>query len=160
MNHDCNETEPLLSGYLDGELTQGDRQRVELILEDCAECARVFDEMKKLRQHVGGIPYETMTETEKSKMSRSAEASVGASVGQVLFLAGLVLVYGVGAYWVCSDLITDAEFSKTGDAKDKVPMFIRIGVPALVIGLGILFFTVLLQRIKAAKTDKYTDVEI
>ena len=45
MNHDCNETEPLLSGYLDGELTQGDRQRVELILEDCAECARVFDEM-------------------------------------------------------------------------------------------------------------------
>jgi len=46
MNHDCNETEPLLSGYLDGELTQGDRQRVELILEDCAECARVFDEMK------------------------------------------------------------------------------------------------------------------
>jgi len=126
----------------------------------CSVGARAFDEMKKLRQHVGGIPYETMTETEKSEMSRSAEASVGASVGQVLFLAGLVLVYGVGAYWVCAGLITDAEFAKTGDAEDKVPMFIRIGVPALIIGLGILFFTVLFQRLKAAKTDKYTDVEI
>ncbi len=34
MKHDCHETEPLISGYLDGELTQSDRQRVELILED------------------------------------------------------------------------------------------------------------------------------
>ena len=126
----------------------------------CSVGTRAFDEMKKLRQHVGGIPYEIMTGKEKSEMSRSAESSIGASVGQVLFIAGVVLVYGVGAYWVCAGLITDAEFAKTGDAEDKVPMFIRIGVPALIIGLGILFFTVLFQRLKAAKTDKYTDVEI
>ena len=104
MNHDCNEIEPLLSGYLDGELTQGDRQRVELILEDCAECVRVFKEMKKLRQQVGEIPYETMTAKEKTEMSQGAVASAGASVGQVLFIVGLVLVYGVGAYWVCEGL--------------------------------------------------------
>ena len=101
MNHDCNEIEPLLSGYLDGELTQGDRQRVELILEDCAKCVRAFKEMKKLRQQVGEIPYETMTAKEKTEMSQGAVASAGASVGQVLFIVGLVLVYGVGAYWVC-----------------------------------------------------------
>ncbi len=160
MKHNCTETEPLLSAHLDGELTQADRQRVELILEDCAECARAFDEMKNLRQHIGGIPYETMTENEKNEMSRSAESNAGASVGQMLFLAGLVLVYGVGAYLLCADLITDAEFAKTGDVKDKMPLFLRIGLPALILGLGILFFTALFQRIKAAKTDKYTDVEI
>ena len=160
MKHDCNETELLLSGYLDGELTQGDRQRVELILEDCPECVRAFDEMKNLRQHVGGIPCETMTEKEKSEMRRGVESNVGASVGQMLFIAGLVLVYGVGAYMLCADLITDAKYLETANEKDKVPMFIRVGVPALIIGLGILFFTVLFQRIKAAKTDKYTDVEI
>ena len=38
MKHDCQETEPLLSGYLDGELTQFDQQRVDLILEDCRQC--------------------------------------------------------------------------------------------------------------------------
>ncbi len=159
MKHDCNETEPLLSAHLDGELTQGDRQRVELILEDCAECARAFDEMKKLRQHIGGIPYDTMTEQEKNEMNRHAESNVGASVGQMLFIAGLVMVYGVGAYLLCADLITDAEFAKSGEANDKVPLFIRVGVPALIIGLGILFFTVLFQRIQASKADKYTDVE-
>jgi FkbM family methyltransferase len=38
MKHDCQETELLLSGYLNGELTQSDRQRVDLILEDCRQC--------------------------------------------------------------------------------------------------------------------------
>ena len=101
-----------------------------------------------------------MSDRENTEMNQGAAATAGASVGQAIFLIGLVLVYGVGAYLLCVDLITDAEFAKTGDEKDKVPLFIRIGVPALIIGLGILFFTVLFQRIQAAKTDKYTDVEI
>ncbi len=160
MKHDCTETEPLLSAHLDGELTQADRQRVELILEDCAECARAFDEMKQLRQGIGGIQYDTMSDREKTEMNQSAAATAGTNVGQAIFLVGLVLVYGVGAYLLCADLITDAKFAKSGEEKDKVPMFLRIGLPALIIGLGILFFTVLFQRIQASKTDKYTDVEI
>jgi len=160
MKHNCTEIEPMLSAHLDGELTQADRQRVELILEDCATCARALDEMKQLRREIGGIQYETMSDREKTEMNQGAAASAGANVGQAIFLVGLVLVYGVGAYLLCADLITDAEFAKTDDAKDKVPMFIRIGVPALIVGLGILFFTVLFQRIQASKTDKYTDVEI
>ena len=32
--------EALISGYLDGELTQGDAQRVRVHLEDCAVCQR------------------------------------------------------------------------------------------------------------------------
>jgi len=61
---------------------------------------------------------------------------------------------------LCVDIITDAEFVRTGDDGDKVPLFLRIGLPALIIGLGILFATVLVQRIKTSKTDPYNDVEI
>ena len=85
-------------------------------------------------------------------------ASTGA--GQVLVIIGLILVYGVGACWLCQELITDAQFARTGDPEDKVPLFIRFGVPPMIIGIGILFFTVLFQRLKAAKTDKYRDVQI
>ena len=66
----------------------------------------------------------------------------------------------MGAFWLCWELVIDAKFVETGDAKDKVPMFIRLGLPTLIGGVGILFFTVLFQRLKAAKTDKYTDVQI
>ena len=39
-------------------------------------------------------------------------------------------------------------------------MYIQYGVPVLFAGIGVLFFTVLFQRLKAAKTDKYKDVQI
>ena len=47
MKCNCEDIETLLSGYLDGELTQSDRQRVEVLMEDCEDCAKTFEEMKK-----------------------------------------------------------------------------------------------------------------
>ena len=77
-----------------------------------------------------------------------------ASVGQFLVIAGLIILYGFGSFWVCAELI------KGGEDKDKIPMYIQYGVPVLFAGIGVLFFTVLFQRLKAAKTDKYKDVQI
>jgi hypothetical protein len=140
----------MISGYLDGELTQGDRQKVELILDDCQTCQENLKEMKQLRQHVGGITYTKMTESEKNRMSGEVTGSVGASVGQILILGGFVVLYGRGIFYLLRDLI------ENGDA----PAFIRIGVPALFLGLGVLFFTVLFQRIRASKTDRYKNVRL
>mgnify|MGYP000017570622 FL=1 len=160
MKHDCHETEPLISGYLDGELPQSDRQRVELILEDCEQCAATHREIKKLREGVSSLSFDQLTETEKSNMTKNATSGVGSGLGQILAITGLILVYGVGACWLSWELVTDAKFAETGDVKDQVPFFIRFGLPALIGGIGILFFTVLFQRLKVAKTDKYTDVQI
>jgi len=87
-----------------------------------------------------------MSEREKST-DPATRAGIGA--GQVLVITGLVLVYGVGGYWFIGEIIRDPE----------AKLWIKIGVPAIVIGITILFFTVLIQRMKAAETDKYIDVE-
>ena len=71
-------------------------------------------------------------------------------MGQVLFLVGVFIVYGVGAFWMVRGLIGDSE----------APLFLRVGAPIMILGMGVLFFTVLFQRIKAAKTDKYRNVRI
>ncbi len=76
-------------------------------------------------------------------------ARTGMGVGQVLVILGLILVYGVGGYWLIVEVIMDPE----------APLWLKVGMPAIVIGFTILFFTVLVQRMKAARTDKYTDVE-
>ena len=47
-NHE--EIQQMLSAYLDCELTQADRQRVRLHLEECAECRSAFEEMKALKR--------------------------------------------------------------------------------------------------------------
>lgn len=160
MKHDCQETEPLITGYLDRELTQSDRQRVDLILESCEQCATTYREIKKLREDVRNLSFDQLTNTEKNKMTTNATTGLGANLGQLLVIIGMIVVYGVGAFWISWELITDAKFAETGDVDDKVPLFIRFGLPALIGGLGILFFTVLFQRLKTARIDKYRDVQI
>ena len=87
-----------------------------------------------------------MSKPEKSN-DPVTRTSTGAGQGLVIF--GLILVYGVGGYWFIGEIIRNPE----------AKLWIKIGVPAIVIGITILFFTVLIQRMKAAKTDKYIDVE-
>ena len=42
----------------------------------------------------------------------------------------------------------------------EAPLWLKIGLPSIIGGLGLMVFTVVLQRIKAHKTDKYKDVQI
>ena len=43
----------LLSGFIYGELTQQERQRVEIHCETCAECRQNLDELRHMRREVG-----------------------------------------------------------------------------------------------------------
>ena len=42
---------------------------------------------------------------------------------------------------------------------ENAPIWLQIGTLAIIIGVLVLLLSVIFQRMKAAKTDKYTDVE-
>jgi anti-sigma factor RsiW len=52
-NHIDQHVGELLSGYIDGELTQQERQRVDVHCESCAECGQLRDELREIRRDVG-----------------------------------------------------------------------------------------------------------
>lgn len=76
------------------------------------------------------------------------ESPAGTRIGQVLVIVGLVLLYGVGGYYLVVHVFQDPE----------AEWFLKFGLPAVVVGLTLLFFVVLKQRMKAARTDRYTDI--
>jgi TRAP-type C4-dicarboxylate transport system permease small subunit len=73
---------------------------------------------------------------------------IATSVGQALVILGLLLVYGVGGYWYAMEVVRDEES----------PLWLKLGIPAIVVGFTVLLLSVILQRMKAAKTDKYTNI--
>ena len=136
----------MLSGYLDGELTQGDRQRVEVHLESCAECRTAYEELVKLRGAVGGMQFERIPAERWSRIMSDLPSKGSRVGGWVLFLLGCLILCAYGVYELAVD--------------ETVSALVKTGVAALLLGLLFLFFSVLRERLAALKRDRYKDIQI
>ena len=65
-----------------------------------------------------------------------------------LGIVGVVVVYGTIVFYMLKGIFT----------AEEMPWWVRFGVPAIVFGFTLTLLTVFVQRLKSAKTDKYTDV--
>ncbi len=143
---DCQQIDEMLSGYLDGELTQGDRQRIDLHLESCSKCRGVYEELADLRQAVGRMSFGEISREKWSEIMNDLPVRTSRGAGWLLYVAGFLIVCGYGLYEFMAD--------------DSVDALIKTGIGALVVGSLLLFVSVLRERLIARKTDKYRDVEI
>lgn len=136
----------LLSGLIDGELTQQQRQRVELHCEACASCRQELARLRELRRQTGAarlsdVSEDTWRESMKDKTVRSTRG-----IGWLLLLAGVVALGGVVVY----EFVTDP----------GIATYMKVIIGAIYGGLALLFVSVLRQRLIERRTDKYKDVEI
>lgn len=143
---DCDNIEELLSGYLDGELTQQVRQRVELHLDGCDGCRRMFDELRSIREGIGGLDTLEPTPEQWSRMMSTLANKTSRGVGWTIGIAGGALLAGFAAYEFAID--------------DSVDRLVKIGLAAVVGGAALLLLSVLVDRLRARKSDRYKDVEI
>lgn len=136
----------LISGYLDGELTQQQRQRVDVHLAGCAECNDRLAELAALRKRVSGARLGLVGEDVWREQMNDMTVKVSRGIGWLLFLGGLLLLAGFAIHEFVIDTSMD--------------LFFKLLVSSVYLGLGALFVSVLRQRLVERKTDKYRDVEI
>ena len=148
MDEACAKVDELLSGYLDGELTQKDRQRVDLHLEGCTRCQARLRELDTLSASVGRLRDDMDPEDREQwrKVMDNAFDRTVRGIGWLLLVGAVLLLVGYAGY----------EFILT----DLDPPFLKWAVAAVYVGLAVLLLSVLRQRLSARKTDKYKDVEI
>lgn len=136
----------LLSGYLDGELTQQQRQRVDVHCADCEECTLGLAEIRELRESLGKARLSNVNENEWREMVNETTIKTSLGIGWILLAGGALAAVGIGVYeFVFNSSIGLAE---------------KLAIGAIYGGLLALFFSVLRQRLIERKTDKYKDVEI
>ena len=148
MDEACAKIDELLSGYLDGELTQRDRQRVDLHLANCARYRTRLRELSALRASVGRLRLDMDPKDRERwrKVMDNAFERTASGIGWVLVVGAVFVLVGYAGY---EFLLADVE-----------PPMVKWAVGALYLGLAVLLLSVLRQRLKARKTDKYKDVEI
>ena len=136
----------LLSGYLDGELTQQQRQRVDLHLEGCEECTANLTDLQELHHRIGKAALGDSNKDIWRERIDDTAVQITQGIGWLLFIGGMLLVAG----FVIMSFIMDPSIS----------VFMKLVISAVYLGLGALFVSVLRQRLIERKTDKYKDVEI
>ena len=142
----CGQIDERLSGYLDGELTQGERQRVEIHLESCLKCREAFQEMARLRVAVGELRFGELSQQDWSEMMTDVTVRTTRGAGWILYVVGILVLCGYAGYCFAVDETIDA--------------LVKSGVGAVVVGCFLLFVSVLRERLMTRKTDKYEDVQI
>ena len=132
----------LLMRYLDGELSPGERARVEALLATDTEVQRdllvyrhIHQDLSELRLHAGG-GRRSVWERVHLRLTRP--------IGWILFCTGVAawLLYGAWVYF-----------------SSAVPTWEKAMSSALVIGILLVFASVIHERYREWLTDPYRDVE-
>lgn len=135
--------EEQLSGYLDGALPQASAQRVRIHLEDCADCAQLHTEMKTLREAARSTHFEVPAESEWPELPQGGPSWLSRSLGWTVLISWALALTAIVLWGYLSG------------HHDPWELFRDLGLP---VGLVLLFVSVLLDRLKDLKTDRYRGV--
>jgi hypothetical protein len=136
----------LLSGYIDGELTQQQQQRVRIHCEACPACAQELEQLEKIRHEVGKSRLSPLGEDIWREHMKEPTVELTRGLGWILFIAGVLGISGIGVYEFVIDTGMDTH--------------IKVVTGLVWLGLGALLVSVLRQRLIERKSDRYKDVEI
>lgn len=142
MRNGCEKFQPLMSGRLDNELSEEDRRLFDEHIAQCAACRDEFAVMRRLVEAVstlwGDLPPEEVWDTFLDGVHNRVERQTG----WVVFIIGAAALALYGIYVFIVD--------------PWGPALLKVLFATPVVGLGIVFVSVLRQRLAAAKTDRYS----
>lgn len=136
----------LLSGYIDGELTQQQRQHVEWHCTDCNACAEELEQLSRLRADIGAASFSQYGEDRWRETMNDATVQASRGFGWLLLVGGILACAGIAVIAFLTD--------------PTIKLGAKIIAGAVYGGTTLLFISVLRQRLIERKTDKYKDVEI
>ncbi len=136
--------ETLISGHIDGELTQATEQKVRIHIDDCDHCRGLFDELSTMREATMSTAFRIPDDSQWDERPRSGASFAARNLGWAIGILWAVFFSGFALWqiWHGSENLVER-------------LLVFGGLSAFVL----LFVSVLLDRIQVAKTDPYREVE-
>jgi len=136
----------LLSGYIDDELTQQVRQRVERHCEQCTECSTQLERFQSLKVEIGDASLSRRANDIWRENMESNGIGTTRNIGWILLIGGIVLATSIAfVLFLISQSVSGVE---------------KLIAAAIYGGLLLLLVSVWRQRVIESKTDRYKDVDI
>jgi len=147
---ECERVLELLMGYLDGELPEEERSRVERHLASCESCRREERAYRRLSDMTESIEFVEPTEAEWKVHWQGIYNRLERGAAWILLSLGASILLLYGAYRLLEDFLLDSGHS----------LFLRIGVGTVTAGGVVLAVSVVRERLRLRKVDRYEEVEL
>lgn len=144
----CEDYKDLMMGYLDEELSAEQIRRFEKHLTTCKDCTAQLQEFRQLKAITDQM---TLIEPEDRLWQQYWDGiynRVERSIGWIIFSVAAILLTIYGGFKAIENLIADP----------TVGLLLKVAMLALLVGLAILFISVLRERIFFWTKDRYKDV--
>ena len=138
----CEDVKPLLSGYIDGELDEKDRDAVEKHLAACDACRTEYEKLRDLVEVTSEMRFKEPAKEVWDDYWSRVYNRLERGAGWMVFVLGIIVWAAWGVYCFVKD--------PTIEAVEKVI------VAAPVIGILILLISVIRERVYKSKFDKYS----
>ena len=145
MNRDKRE---LLAGYVDGELSNEEREAFERELDRDPQLRAELNEFRKLKEVTGMMQYADLPEEVWDGYWQNLYRKMERGIGWILFSIGAIALLSFGIYQFFLELFSDSE----------VPTIVRISITVLSIGAVILLVSFVRERLFAYNRDRYRKV--
>ena len=140
----CKDFEVYLSGYLDKELPQQQRQKVHLHLEGCSHCKEIVQQLRQAKTSTEQLVFEMPSGEEWTELQNHILGRVSRRAGWLILIVWAAMVSLYSAYWYA--------------ANSQVDLLEKVVVFGLITGIGLLFFSVLSERLRESRSDRYKGV--
>lgn len=144
----CSNYKDLMMGYLDNELNEDQKQQFERHLSGCRDCAEELEEFRRLKEITDEV---TLVEPEDRIWQQywdSVYNRIERSLGWIIFSIASIILVIFGGFKAIEGIIKDP----------NIEMILKVGLLALIVGLAILFVSVLRERMFFWQKDRYRDV--
>ena len=144
----CQDYKNLMMGYLDDELDAEQQKTLQQHLESCPECRAELEEFSQLKQITDDAALRQPEDVLWQQYWGGLYNRIERKAGWVLFSVASILLLIYGGFKLVESLVKDP----------TVDIILKAGVVVLIVGLAILFVSVLRERIYFRKKDRYKDV--
>jgi predicted anti-sigma-YlaC factor YlaD len=137
-----------MMGYLDNELSNEQRRQFEEHLTGCSECKNELKEFRKLKAITDEV---TLLEPEDRIWQdywSSVYNRIERSVGWIIFSLAAIILIIYGGFKLIEEMIKDP----------NIEIIFKVGLLVLIVGLAILFISVLRERLHFWQKDRYRNV--
>ena len=147
MNHQ--KIKELISSYNDGELNQEQKKKVEKHLEDCPECRKELEEMRKFEEVMSQMELKKPPEEVWKRYWASVYNRLERRIGWILLSIGAMIILFFGGYKMIEGIIVDP----------STPLLLKVGILTALGGIVVLLVSILREQIFVRKRERYKEVE-